>query len=52
MKDVGVKDRPASTSALSELSFLKSIFLNTVLRAFIRGLIDYEIRKEVIRGMA
>ncbi len=52
MKGVGAKDRPASTPASPGLSPLESAFLDTVLRAFIRGLTDQEIRKEATRGMA
>lgn len=52
MKGVGAKDRPASTPASPGLNPMESAFLDTVLRAFIRGLNDQEIRKEATRGMA
>lgn len=48
---MSVKDRLISTSILLELSFLKLIFLNIVLRAFIRNLINYKIRKKIIYDM-
>lgn len=51
IKDVSVKDRLISTSVFFEFNSLKSIFLNIILRAFIRDLIDFEIRKKVIKSI-
>ena len=51
MKGVSVKNRSISTLTFLKFSFLELIFLNIVFRAFIRGLIDHEIHKKVIRGI-
>ncbi|KAF6240298.1 hypothetical protein HO173_001909 [Letharia columbiana] len=51
MQRVGIKDRPAATPSAA-FSLLESTMLDTILRAFIRGLNDQEIRKEATRGMA
>ena len=48
---MSVKDRSISTLTFFELNFLKSIFLNIVLRAFIRKLINHEIYKKIIRDI-
>ena len=52
LKEVGARDRPASTSTLPALTKMESTFLDTVLRAFNRGLNDPELRKEATRAMA
>lgn len=51
MQRVGAKDRPAASSGTT-LTLLESAMLDTILRAFIRGLIDTNVRKEATRGMA
>ena len=48
---VGLKDRQVATS-LPTLSTVESAILNTVMRAFIRGLINPVIRLEATRAMA
>ena len=48
MQRVGAKDRPTSGT----LTLLESAILDTILRAFIRGLTDIEVRREATRGMA
>lgn len=52
MQRIGAKDRPAPTPGLHPLTVLESTMLDTILRAFIRGIRDPEIRKEATRGMA
>ncbi len=53
MQRVDVRDRSSSISHAEEftLSSLKSVMLDIILRAFIRDLIDSEIRREVTRDM-
>ena len=51
IKNVNIKNRSISISIFFELNFLKSIFLNIVLRAFIRELINHEIYKKIIRDI-
>ena len=48
---MNIKDRSILTSTFLKLNFLKLIFLNIILRAFIRDLIDFEIRKKTIQNM-
>ena len=48
---MNVKNHSISISIFFEFNSLKSIFLNIVFRAFIRDLIDFEIRKKIIRDM-
>lgn len=50
MQRVGTRDR--STATHSTLTVLESTMLDTILRAFVRGLSDNNIRKEATRGMA
>ena len=52
MRRIGAKDRPASTPSSTPFTLLESAMLDTILRSFIRGLNDPEIRKEATRGMA
>ena len=47
---MGAKDRPINTS-IDIFIPLKSTILNTILRAFIKGFNNYEIRKEATRGI-
>ncbi len=53
MQRVDARDRPSPISHAegSALSSLKSAMLDTILRAFIRDLIDPEIRREATRDM-
>lgn len=51
MQRVGARDRPVS-AAIAGLTTLESSMLDIILRAFIRGLNDPELRKEATRGMA
>ena len=51
MQRVEVSDKPSSTPSIS-LTLLESTMLNTILRAFVRGLNDHDIQKEATRGMA
>ena len=48
MQKVEVKDKSDSATLLF---MLKSIMLNTVLKIFIKNIIDQKIRKEIIRNM-
>jgi hypothetical protein len=50
MQRVGAKDRPALTSSTT-LTLLESAMLNTILRAFIKGISDHTVQKEATRGM-
>lgn len=52
LQRVGVRDRPAPSSTITSLSAVESIMLDMILRAFIRGLLDHNIRVEATRGMA
>ena len=52
MQRVGARDRPAPTPAVNALTSLEAAMLDTILRAFIKGLNDHEIRKEATRGLA
>lgn len=49
MQRVGARDRPIAGS--TALTILESSMLDMILRAFIRGINDLEVRKETIRGM-
>ena len=49
MQRVGVKDRSDNAAPLI---MLESAMLDTVLRAFVRGIKDQELRTEATRGMA
>ena len=51
MQRVGLKDRQV-TATLPTLTPVESAMLDTVMRAFIRGLANPEIRKEATRAMA
>jgi hypothetical protein len=51
MQRVDARDRSNSHADEFILSSLKSVMLNTILRAFIRELFDSEIRREAIRDM-
>ncbi len=51
MQRVDARDRSNPHADEFILSFLKSVMLNTILRAFIRELFDSEIRREAIRDM-
>ena len=51
MQRAGARDRAAPPGNLP-LSPLESTFLDIILRAFIKGIIDPEVRKEATRGMA
>ena len=51
MQRVGLKDRQVATT-LPTLTSVESAMLDTVMRAFIRGLINPEIRMEATRAMA
>ena len=51
MQRVGAKDRSASPSS-APLTILESAMLDTILRAFIRGLNNQDISREATRGMA
>ena len=44
----GVKDRPLAGS----LSLLESAILDVIMKTFVRGLLDDEVRKETIRGLS
>ena len=48
---VSIKDRLVPPT-INTLGSLKAIILNTILKAFIKGLTDYKIRKEATRGIA
>ena len=52
MSRIGAKDRPPSTPSATPFTALESAMLDTILRAFIRGLNDQSIRQEATRGMA
>ncbi len=49
---VGARDRPTSLDTTLTLTSLESAFLDTVLRAFTRGILDIEVRHEATRAMA
>jgi hypothetical protein len=53
MQRVDARDRSVQNSHASEftLSFLESAMLNIILRAFIRELVDSEIRRKTTRNM-
>jgi len=51
MQRVGAKDRPAFTSSIT-LTLLESAMLDTILRAFIKGISDHAVQREATRGMA
>ncbi len=51
MQRVGAKDRPALTSSTT-LTLLESAMLDTILRAFIKGISDHTVQREATRGMA
>ncbi len=51
MQRVGAKDRPALTSSTT-LTLLESAMLDTILRAFIKGISDHIVQREATRGMA
>ena len=48
----GLRDRPMSTAHPNQLNTLESVFMDLVLRAFVKGLLDPSVRKEVARGIA
>lgn len=54
LQRVGLRDRsaPAVLPTITTLTSVESIMLDTVLRAFIRGLRDSKIRVKATRGMA
>ena len=52
MQRVGVRDRPTPLPTATSLASSESIVLDTVLRAFIRGLGDPKLKIEATRGMA
>ena len=49
MLRVGARDRPAA--GLAVLSLLESATLDVIMKAFIKGLFDDEVRKDTIRGL-
>lgn len=51
MQRVGAKDRPAPNSSTT-LTLLESAMLDTILRAFLKGIRDHAVRREATRGMA
>ena len=49
MLRVGARDRPAA--GLAVLSLLESATLDVIMKAFVKGLFDDEVRKDTIRGL-
>lgn len=50
MLRVGARDRPSDTR--NELSLLESATLDIILKAFVKGLADEDVKKDTIRGLS
>jgi hypothetical protein len=51
MNQVGAKDRPRSIILQAPLTSLESTMLNTIIRSFIRGIIDEDVKCQTFKGM-
>lgn len=51
MQRIDIKNRLFLVSAIVDLSTLKLVILIIILRAFVRDIFDYEVRKKVTRGL-
>jgi hypothetical protein len=51
INQVGVKDRPRSIIFQASLTSLKSVMLDTIIRSFIRGIIDEDVKCQAFKGM-
>ena len=51
MKNINIKNSLILILIFLKFNSLKSIFLNIIFRAFIRDLINFKIRKKIIRDI-
>jgi len=53
MQRVGARDRPVQVNEASQaLSLLEDAMLDSIMKAFLRGLSDPDVRREATRGLA